>query len=84
MLGSAQILVENGACAVLYSSDFTMPGTEIVKDVDFLVLDAAHASDTIVGANDIQLDREKAEHLTDRVHNEVADFNVGDNKECKR
>lgn len=42
ILGSAQILVESDDKKILYSGDYNVPGAEIVKDVDILVLDSTH------------------------------------------
>lgn len=44
ILGSAQLLVRAPNFTVLYSSDFSVPGTEIVKDVDYLILDSTHGA----------------------------------------
>ncbi len=42
ILGSAQLLVRTNDYSVLYSSDFILDETSIVKDVDYLVLDSTH------------------------------------------
>ena len=42
ILGSAQLLIRNNRHSVLYSSDFMLEDTDIVKDVDYLVLDSTH------------------------------------------
>ncbi len=42
ILGSAQLLVRSGRNSILYSSDFILHGTDIVKDVDYLILDTTH------------------------------------------
>ena len=42
ILGSAQLLVKSNNNNILYSSDFILKGTDIVKDVDYLILDATH------------------------------------------
>lgn len=42
ILGSAQLLVRTNKYSVLYSSDFILEGTDIVNDVDYLVLDSTH------------------------------------------
>lgn len=44
ILGSAQLLVRSSKNNILYSSDFIREGTGIVKDVDYLILDATHGS----------------------------------------
>ena len=44
ILGSGQLLVRSSEFSTLYSSDFTVPGTDIVKDVDYLILDSTHGA----------------------------------------
>ncbi len=41
-MGSAQLLVRSSRNSTLYSSDFVLEGTDIVKDVDCMILDATH------------------------------------------
>ncbi len=42
ILGSAQLLVSTDRYRVLYSSDFILNNTSIVKDVNYLILDTTH------------------------------------------
>jgi len=42
VLGSAQLLVRKNKHSILYSSDFILEGTQIEKDVDYLILDTTH------------------------------------------
>ena len=42
ILGSAQLLVNTKNKNILYSSDFILQGTDIVKNVDYLILDSTH------------------------------------------
>jgi len=44
ILGSGQLLVRSPEFSTLYSSDFTVPGTNIVQDVDYLILDSTHGA----------------------------------------
>lgn len=44
IVGSAQVLVEGSGYRVGYTSDFKMPGTSPMRDLDVLVIDATYGS----------------------------------------
>ncbi len=42
--GSAQVIVESSGCRVGYTGDFKLPGTDVLEDLDVLVVDATYGS----------------------------------------